>query len=417
MEKELYNDGWFYMESYTFISLMRDNVLLYNTLDGSFVKSKDTTIVQIISELQKENNCGVMLINSELQANQSVRFFLSLIREKFMGDLIPLSLSSRKPIQLYPILNLQSDIRKIKNNKYSIENDASLYVDHIVFYINTSCSRNCSFCNIAYKQTTMCSRTIMEGNLSVNSIKYIVDSALNKNLKTITISGGNIFYYKDIEALSNYLKSTNILVEWVCFYENIIESKLHFLQSENFIFRVVFDSSICKCDINNMFSNLKLMNIRTFMDILIWNEDDYYTIQLIIDKREILKDAIIKLLFHEQNNEFIEKYSYWNEDDILSDVISMQDIFSHQVLNKYNFGQLSIFPNGDVYANVNFSLLGNINKSSIFDLAHTEFVSGNSWLKIRDQKPCNQCIYQWLCPPPSNYEIVIGKPNLCHVNL
>lgn len=33
----------------------------------------------------------------------------------------------------------------------------------------------------------------------------------------------------------------------------------------------------------------------------------------------------------------------------------------------------------------------------------------------RVQNPCNACIYQWLCPSPSNYELAIGKPNLCHV--
>lgn len=40
---------------------------------------------------------------------------------------------------------------------------------------------------------------------------------------------------------------------------------------------------------------------------------------------------------------------------------------------------------------------------------------GKSWFNIRNQPPCNSCIYQWLCPPPSNYEIAIGRPNLCHV--
>jgi pseudo-rSAM protein len=45
-----------------------------------------------------------------------------------------------------------------------------------------------------------------------------------------------------------------------------------------------------------------------------------------------------------------------------------------------------------------------------------EVEEGKSWLRIRNQAPCSTCIYQWLCPPPSDYEIVIGRPNLCHIN-
>jgi hypothetical protein len=29
--------------------------------------------------------------------------------------------------------------------------------------------------------------------------------------------------------------------------------------------------------------------------------------------------------------------------------------------------------------------------------------------------PCNQCRFKLICPSPSSYESVIGKPNLCHV--
>lgn len=39
----------------------------------------------------------------------------------------------------------------------------------------------------------------------------------------------------------------------------------------------------------------------------------------------------------------------------------------------------------------------------------------NNWMKIRNKKPCSNCIYQYLCPPPSKYESMIGKMNLCHI--
>jgi hypothetical protein len=29
-------------------------------------------------------------------------------------------------------------------------------------------------------------------------------------------------------------------------------------------------------------------------------------------------------------------------------------------------------------------------------------------------EPCASCRYQWICPSPSDYERVLGIPNLCH---
>jgi pseudo-rSAM protein len=84
-------------------------------------------------------------------------------------------------------------------------------------------------------------------------------------------------------------------------------------------------------------------------------------------------------------------------------------------MNLYNYGKINIMPNGDAYANLNCPALGNIYTDSIYDIVHKEVEEGKSWLCIRDQAPCNSCVYQWLCPPPSNYEMDIGRPNLCHV--
>ena len=41
-------------------------------------------------------------------------------------------------------------------------------------------------------------------------------------------------------------------------------------------------------------------------------------------------------------------------------------------------------------------------------------IKGQNWQKIRAvESPCNDCIYNLLCPPLSGYESVIGKNNLC----
>ena len=50
------------------------------------------------------------------------------------------------------------------------------------------------------------------------------------------------------------------------------------------------------------------------------------------------------------------------------------------------------------------------------DWVFQEMKQGKMWHWTRDSLPaCKECLYKYLCPSPSNYELVIGKPNLCHV--
>ena len=93
----------------------------------------------------------------------------------------------------------------------------------------------------------------------------------------------------------------------------------------------------------------------------------------------------------------------------------MKEIFANQTLNTYNFGRLYIKSKGNVLTKGNKEPIGNIKKDTIKRIIFNEISTGNLWLNIRDNQPCSDCLYQWLCPSPSDYEIAIGKPNLCHI--
>ena len=69
---------------------------------------------------------------------------------------------------------------------------------------------------------------------------------------------------------------------------------------------------------------------------------------------------------------------------------------------------------GVIFANSNHEPPGTIENNNS-ELVYNEMENGNSWLRVRDQKPCCDCVYQWLCPSPSNYELVMKRPNLCKV--
>ena len=148
-----------------------------------------------------------------------------------------------------------------------------------------------------------------------------------------------------------------------------------------------------------------------FFTFLIFSIKDYNFLK----ENSLLSPNTQSYPIFRNNLEFIKSLLFINENDFNELELEKREIFIRQKLNVFDFGKLTIMPDGYVYANVNKHLLGCINDSPI-DLVYKEFLTGESWLYTRNYKPCKNCIYQFLCPSPSNYEIAIGKPNLCHIH-
>ena len=72
-------------------------------------------------------------------------------------------------------------------------------------------------------------------------------------------------------------------------------------------------------------------------------------------------------------------------------------------------------PDGVVKADMNAPAIGNIQFDNILDIIQNELISNTAWRRVRDSHPCDSCIYQFICPPLSNYERIIGQDNLCHM--
>lgn len=123
----------------------------------------------------------------------------------------------------------------------------------------------------------------------------------------------------------------------------------------------------------------------------------------------------VRPVFTGENFDFFENNIYLTEEDIMHPDCDKQDVFAHQVMNTNFWGRLSILPDGHVYSNLNLPPLGNL-EDRLYDLIVDEMKSHRAWRWTRDEiTPCKDCLFRYLCPSPSNYELVIGKPNLCHI--
>jgi pseudo-rSAM protein len=105
-----------------------------------------------------------------------------------------------------------------------------------------------------------------------------------------------------------------------------------------------------------------------------------------------------------------------DREDIFQEKSDMRKIQVRGEVNPLHYGHLTILNNGHIHANIYEPKIGKLGNDSLYDVLDKALYKRKSWRRIRAKvKPCNQCVFQMMCPPISNYEYALGRYNLCHV--
>lgn len=374
---------WFKIEPYVHISIVNSNVLLYNTFDGSFIESKDIEIVKLLKETLLKENCGVVLLTAERYNLDNIRKFIMELRAKYMGDIIDIELSKSKPVQIMPFTSLVNTQELFKKQNFPTGKKILEYLSEISIYVDYNTN-------------------IMDLNSFLKSLP---------NISTVNIIGNlkDVANYKELLLVLDQFPS---LKKITCNYSNVISLQPEFVNNFSYSILINYPIDISKWN----YSRRLLLNQSIHFECIfeVTSMDNYSQINKFIEEFGIEKHQL-KPVYTGDNIDFFKENVFLTKDDILSTPLSISDFFINQSMNIFDFGKIAIMSNGDIYANVNYPILGNIHTHSIYEIISKELEEGRSWLRIRNQAPCNTCLYQWFCPSPSNYEIAIGRPNLCHV--
>lgn len=374
---------WFKIEPYVHISIVNSNVLLYNTFDGSFIESKDIEIVKLLKETLLKENCGVVLLTAERYNLDNIRKFIMELRAKYMGDIIDIELSKSKPVQIMPFTSLVNTQELFKKQNFPTGKKILEYLSEISIYVDYNTN-------------------IMDLNSFLKSLP---------NISTVNIIGNlkDVANYKELLLVLDQFPS---LKKITCNYSNVISLQPEFVNNFSYSILINYPIDISKWN----YSRRLLLNQSIPFECIfeVTSMDNYSQINKYIEEFGIEKHQL-KPVYTGDNIDFFKENVFLTKDDILSTPLSISDFFINQSMNIFDFGKIAIMSNGDIYANVNYPILGNIHTHSIYEIISKELEEGRSWLRIRNQAPCNTCLYQWFCPSPSNYEIAIGRPNLCHV--
>ena len=387
---------WFSLSPSVFIWRKKEKCLFYdsNTFRSKLFYIDNLGVDNCINELQNTDN--LYCIDVTIKPDEKVVSFLTELINLKMGMIVnEAETRGIKPIQLPPILNLQSAVERLNDEELT---DLTVG-ENILEYIHEV-------------------HIILSENSDLKTIQSIInfiDTLRKSNLYAIRISGYTLLLNK----LINFGQSLNLMpalkIIVLEFDDNILDIlfniKKNGVENISILLQIRYDFN--KELFDKVESLFQSSNINYEYEFLVTNEKEFDEVQ--IKTQDIdTKLVNIKPIFDGNNYTFFENNIYIGESDIRNTEMTKKNIFAHQALNTNDFGKLTITADGKVYANPHFSPLGTTD-DDIRLLVHKEMIAGTSWRRIRDMQPCCDCVYQWLCPSPSNYELAIGKPNLCHI--
>ena len=377
------NNYWFVIEPYVYVNITDKEALLYNTLDGIVVESKTIAVIKLLQELIQKENCGVAFLSSEQFKQQDIYNFVMDIRLKFMGDILTTNLSDGKPVQITPYTNFyRGNDLYIKHNFSVLKNVLNNLLEVNIYIDNT----------IRVNEFISFLRSLPE-NVTFNLI-------------------GDFRHFQEADHLFYFLAECPNAKNIVCSYSDLILLKPEC--TNNFSYRISVRFPIDEISWEESKQILKSQIMSYEYVFYLTSHEDYQQAEERIDQEKIER-YFLKPVYTGSNMDFLKEQVFLKKEDILSTPMTLKNFFMNQAVNSYDFGKIYIQPNGDVYANMHFSSLGNIYQENIYELLQKEIERGNSWFRIRNQNPCNTCVYQWLCPSPSDLEIELGQANLCHV--
>lgn len=397
---------WLVLNVDTFLWKKNDEYCVYNSINNCVFRFVDVgALKRLLTPLLDVDSLYRVLLDESELLDPEISFFVNQILTTKSGKLELNDIEAKRPVSLMPVLKIQDDVRYYKwEHVRKVDGNIMSNFHSVVFCINGSEYGN----NIFIKQTLYPCFT--EDILKEELILSFMRNSQRSPLFSTVVLVGAIFDYPGYNQLLTNLSAFRQQISIV-----LTEMDVRSRVDELLKLALNYSINIVVRDVDVLASLLKYEELKDNLSFtfLITSDSEYDKASDCIDEY-VLDRADIIPVYTESNLSLFENNLYLSEDDIADITLNKRQVFSQQALNTHSFGKLHVLPDGKVYANLNDPSIGLITEAP-HDLVYREMTEGKSWLRIRDQKPCSDCVYQWLCPSPSNYELVIGKPNLCHI--
>lgn len=411
---------WFYVEPYVHLACKSKDCLLYNTLSGkALIYWNDPDIAGLVRRLSSTRNLRVIRLNGADLENKRISIFVNSVRENFMGDLLDTAYSSARPVQMVHGPKIQKDAERLKREKeHSVGEGELEYLSELSFYVNNACGENCPGCRGYSRQFLCCTRpTHKQQEMTPSSLSRLLSQIEGSPVSRINILGGNIFLHSQLRSMVEILKAKPRQIIFHLHYSHPARpgARMDLLDFETARYQIIVTPPYSKDLFRATRDKVAGHESRATFVFAVQSDVDIQQAKAMIETCGEVSHTL-KPYFNGENGAFFHESVFMDLEDILAARPTHKEIHANQVLNRLNFGRLTVMPNGRVYTNFNKPSLGNWKKDSIRQILYKEMYHGKSWRRTRMKvEPCRHCVFASLCPPLGNYEFALKRNNLCHV--
>ena len=406
---------WFYLESYTFLFYSKNQYVIYNTLNSTYIDCSlyGKTINTVLSILHNTNKTYCVGIYEYQLRDSQFTEFIKKIRNTFSGDIIK-NIRGIPPFISKPILRILHHPNNPKTKEYNLLGENALFHLHeVTFYLENQGFDLNPMYKDCYKQflyPTYTEKQKLSHAKYLEIIEQLSICQIDKiNIIPATIEKKELFSY--LFSLSRqYSIKTQIILPYKKYNK---EDLKQLLTNPQFSIMIMVHLPVDYEELNSYINLFNEYNIT--WSLIASNKNDV----IFLSKNNLGKFTNVDYIpwYTGDNMDFFKEYIYNDFKDIIEQKNTKQHIFRKQILNDNLFGKLTIFPTGEVYSNVNFPTIGNIQDQKLSEIVYSEIENYfKPWFFTRDYVSCKNCVNKYLCPSISNYEIVANEYNMCYLN-
>lgn len=406
---------WFYLESYTFLFYSKNQYVIYNTLNSTYIDCSlyGKTINTVLSILHNTNKTYCVGIYEYQLRDSQFTEFIKKIRNTFSGDIIK-NIRGILPFISKPILRILHHPNNPKTKEYNLLGENALFHLHeVTFYLENQGFDLNPMYKDCYKQflyPTYTEKQKLSHAKYLEIIEQLSICQIDKiNIIPATIEKKELFSYL-LSLSRQYSIKTQIILPYKKYNK---EDLKQLLTNPQFSIMIMVHLPVDYEELNSYINLFNEYNIT--WSLIASNKNDV----IFLSKNNLGKFTNVDYIpwYTGDNMDFFKEYIYNDFKDIIEQKNTKQHIFRKQILNDNLFGKLTIFPTGEVYSNVNFPTIGNIQDQKLSEIVYSEIENYfKPWFFTRDYVSCKNCVNKYLCPSISNYEIVANEYNMCYLN-
>lgn len=406
---------WFYLESYTFLFYSKNQYVIYNTLNSTYIDCSlyGKTINTVLSILHNTNKTYCVGIYEYQLRDSQFTEFIKKIRNTFSGDIIK-NIRGIPPFISKPILRILHHPNNPKTKEYNLLGENALFHLHeVTFYLENQGFDLNPMYKDCYKQflyPTYTEKQKLSHAKYLEIIEQLSICQIDKiNIIPATIEKKELFSYL-LSLSRQYSIKTQIILPYKKYNK---EDLKQLLTNPQFSIMIMVHLPVDYEELNSYINLFNEYNIT--WSLIASNKNDV----IFLSKNNLGKFTNVDYIpwYTGDNMDFFKEYIYNDFKDIIEQKNTKQHIFRKLTQNDNLFGKLTIFPTGEVYSNVNFPTIGNIQDQKLSEIVYSEIENYfKPWFFTRDYVSCKNCVNKYLCPSISNYEIVANEYNMCYLN-